>query len=62
MSIAVAEGDTVQAGQCVAILEAMKMENEIKCASEGVVQKVFVSAGDSVDTSSKLLRIVPPQA
>jgi biotin carboxyl carrier protein len=55
-------GDVVQAGACVAILEAMKMENEIKALTGGVVSSIDVAAGDSVDTGSKLLSLTPPDA
>lgn len=59
VNIQVAVGDTVSAGTCVAILEAMKMENEIKCKQAGVVASVDVVAGQSVDTGAKLLSIKP---
>lgn len=47
-SIRVKEGDTVKAGQCLAILEAMKMENEIDAIVDGTVEKVHVSQGQNV--------------
>ena len=40
VSVAVAEGDTVEAGQPVVVLEAMKMENEIRASGAGVVSKI----------------------
>ena len=52
-------GQTVKAGTCVAILEAMKMENEIKCKHGGVVATIDVAAGDNVDTGAKLLSLKP---
>lgn len=47
-SIRVKEGDTVKAGQCLAILEAMKMENEIDAIVDGTVEKVHVAQGQNV--------------
>jgi biotin carboxyl carrier protein len=47
-SIRVKEGDTVKAGQCLAILEAMKMENEIDAIIDGTVEKVHVAQGQNV--------------
>jgi biotin carboxyl carrier protein len=47
-AVRVKEGDSVKAGQCVAILEAMKMENEIAATIDGVVEKVHVSQGQSI--------------
>lgn len=47
-AIHVKEGDKVKAGQCVAILEAMKMENEIAALTDGTIEKLHVSAGQNV--------------
>lgn len=48
IAVKVNVGETVKAGQVVAILEAMKMENEIQAESDGTVTAVNVSKGDSV--------------
>jgi len=48
VSIAVAEGDPVKAGQEVCVIEAMKMENVLRAERDGVVAKVLASAGDSL--------------
>lgn len=48
MSFKVKEGDTVNAGDTVCVLEAMKMENDVKTTKGGTVQKILVSVGDSV--------------
>jgi glutaconyl-CoA/methylmalonyl-CoA decarboxylase subunit gamma len=53
----VREGDRVKAGQTVLIMEAMKMENEIRCASGGLVKEVCVKEGDSVLEGVLLLQI-----
>ncbi len=59
VTIAVSVGDVVAPGDCVAILEAMKMENEIKSSRGGVVTQIDFAAGDSVDTGATLLTLAP---
>jgi biotin carboxyl carrier protein len=61
VNIQVELGQSVEAGTCVAILEAMKMENEIKCKHAGIVASVDVGAGDNVDTGAKLLSLKPKE-
>jgi pyruvate carboxylase subunit B len=53
--IHVAEGDRVDAGQSVAIVEAMKMENDLKAESAGVVARIRVAAGEAVDKGAVLV-------
>ncbi|HVC13680.1 MAG TPA: acetyl-CoA carboxylase biotin carboxylase subunit [Acidimicrobiales bacterium] len=48
VKVLVAPGDSVEAGQTICILEAMKMENAINAERDGVVSEVRVAAGDSV--------------
>lgn len=48
IAVKVKEGQQVKEGQTVAILEAMKMENEILAESDGTVESVNVEKGDSV--------------
>ncbi|MEQ8481143.1 MAG: acetyl/propionyl/methylcrotonyl-CoA carboxylase subunit alpha [Hoeflea sp.] len=48
VSIAVNEGDEVQEGQTLAIVEAMKMENVLKAERKGMVSRIPVKAGDSL--------------
>ena len=48
VGIKVKVGDKVKAGQVVAMLEAMKMENEIQSEYDGIVLSVNVSQGDSI--------------
>ena len=48
VDIKVAVGDSVKAGNVIAILEAMKMENDICAPKDGVVKQIVVSKGDSV--------------
>lgn len=47
-SLPVKEGDIVKAGQPVAILEAMKMENEVVATTDGTIEKVHVTPGQNV--------------
>lgn len=53
----VKEGDRVQAGQVICIIEAMKVMNEVKAEEPGVVVKVAVEDGDPVDYGAKLFLI-----
>ena len=55
--IPVEEGQEVQKGDTVAILESMKMENELKTPRDGVVRHVMVAAGDSVEHNKTLVTI-----
>lgn len=55
VQVLVRPGDRVAVGQGLVILEAMKMENEVKARREGVVQAVHVTAGDRVETGADLL-------
>jgi len=48
LEILVKEGDTVNAGQDVLIMEAMKMENEVQSPQGGTVKEIKVRRGDSV--------------
>ena len=57
IEVSVKEGDTVAAGQKVAVLEAMKMENEIQSDRAGVVTKINVAKGDSVLEGAAIVTI-----
>jgi acetyl/propionyl-CoA carboxylase alpha subunit len=59
VKINVAEKEAVRKNQTLAIVEAMKMENEIKSPLEGFVKKIYVSAGDLVDSEKPLLELEP---
>ncbi len=48
LAVRVKPGDSVAAGQSVATVEAMKMENEFRASESGVIEAVHVSAGSSV--------------
>ena len=55
--IIVKPGDQVQSGDVVVVLEAMKMETEIRAASAGQVQEVCVQEGDSVSAGATLVTL-----
>lgn len=55
IKVLVVEGDSVVAGQPLLVVEAMKMENEVKAKSAGVIAKIMVKVGDTVEGSAKLL-------
>ena len=57
LSIDVREGDLVKSGQVLAILEAMKMENEILAPRDGKVASIAVTKGASVNTGDTLVVI-----
>jgi biotin carboxyl carrier protein len=57
VKLLVAEGDEVAAGQGVAVLEAMKMENEIKADRGGTVERLHVQPGQPLDTHQPLVTL-----
>lgn len=57
VEILVAEGDTVEAGQGVLVVEAMKMKNEIQAERAGTVSRVFVETGKAVEGGDPLFEI-----
>ena len=57
IGIDVKEGQAVKKGQKVAVLEAMKMENEIQADCDGTVSAVLVRQGDSVLEGAELIKI-----
>lgn len=50
-------GDHVHKGQTLAIIEAMKIENEIKSSADGDIKKIFVSDGGQVEFDQALFEI-----
>jgi len=56
--VPVKEGQEVQAGDILVIVEAMKMENELRASRAGVIQATHVAPGDSVDKGQVLVTIV----
>jgi acetyl-CoA/propionyl-CoA carboxylase biotin carboxyl carrier protein len=57
LEVRVADGDEVDAGQVICIVEAMKMENEIAAHREGVVTGLSVSAGQPVKTGQVICTV-----
>ena len=57
IEICVMEGQTVKAGEKVAVLEAMKMENEIQADQSGTVTAIHVNKGDSVLEGAPIVTI-----
>ena len=57
LSINVKAGDSVKKGDVLAILEAMKMENEIMAPHDATVAAVHVNKGESVDTGAAIVSL-----
>jgi pyruvate carboxylase subunit B len=57
VEILVAEGDEVEAGQGILVLEAMKMENEIQSERAGTVSKILVEPGQPVEKNDPLFEV-----
>jgi 3-methylcrotonyl-CoA carboxylase alpha subunit len=57
LEVMVSSGDSVEAGQTLMILEAMKMEHRIVAAEDGTVTAVHYNAGDRVEQGTNLLDV-----
>lgn len=55
--VEVAVGDTVRAGQGVVVIEAMKMENELRVDADAVVEQVLIAAGQPVEKGAILIQL-----
>ena len=55
LKVMVKEGDTVKKGDGLLVLEAMKMENNIKAAGDAVVKEVCIKTGDKVEKNQVLI-------
>ena len=62
VSLLVAEGDTVEEGQPLLVLEAMKMQNEISAPVAGVIGRILVGEGEAVSAGAKLVEIKSDEA
>jgi biotin carboxyl carrier protein len=60
VKIPVKVGDTVEAGQTLIIVSAMKMESEFKAKAAGVVKSIHSAEGDTID-ANKVLVVVEPR-
>jgi propionyl-CoA carboxylase alpha chain len=58
VSIAVKEGQEVKAGETVAVVEAMKMENVLRAEIDGTVKKINAKPGDSLAVDAVILEFV----
>ena len=52
--VVVQEGDTVEAGDVVMVLESMKMEIAVESPEDGVVTRILVAKGDTIDEDEVL--------
>jgi geranyl-CoA carboxylase alpha subunit len=59
VSILASEGDRVSRGQLLMVMDAMKMEHQLKAGCDGVISSVAVSAGQQVRHRQRLLEISP---
>jgi biotin carboxyl carrier protein len=59
VKLPVAVGDKVEAGVTLAIVEAMKMQNELRAQSDGVVKKINFKEGDQVDAFVPIVELEP---
>jgi biotin carboxyl carrier protein len=57
VAVAVVEGDPVAAGGELLVVEAMKMQNEVRSPRDGVVRRVAVGVGESVELGDLLVVI-----
>ena len=55
LNLKVKVGDKIKKGQCVAIVEAMKLENEVVSEFDGKVSEILVSKGQNVTAESALM-------
>jgi biotin carboxyl carrier protein len=57
LKVLVAEGDAVEAGAALVVVEAMKMENELCAARSGTVRKIHVTPAQTVESGARLVEI-----
>jgi len=58
VAIPVAEGQKVQKGEVLLILESMKMQNELKAPRDGTISRIRVKTGESVEQRQTLLNVL----
>ena len=59
LSVDVKEGDSVEEGDTLCVLEAMKMENALLSPRDGVIKSIEVSTADTVEKNALLLTLEP---
>lgn len=57
IKVMVSAGDSVEVGQSMLVVEAMKMENEVRAKTAGVIGEVHVEVGQTVEGNAKLLTL-----
>ncbi len=57
LDVKVSNGDSVTKGQCIMILEAMKMENDIVAPCDGTISSVLVQKGSTVNAGDTLATV-----
>ena len=58
VAIPVSDGQKVEKGEVLLILESMKMQNELKSPRDGIISRIRVQEGDNVEQRETLLRVV----
>jgi len=58
VAIPIEEGQEIKKGQVLLILESMKMQNELKAPRDGVIQRIKVKAGETVEQKQTLLSVL----
>ena len=61
VALAVSEGEKVEAGQRLAVVEAMKMEHALVAPHEGVVRDLTVDVGEQVEMGERIMRVASVQ-
>lgn len=57
LEVKVKAGDTLEKGDAVIVLEAMKMENVLKSSGQGIVESIEIKVGDAVEKNQILLKM-----
>lgn len=60
--VEVSKGEHVVVGKGVVVVEAMKMENELRAQTHGIVEQIHVKAGDRVEKGAPLVTLAQPQS
>jgi biotin carboxyl carrier protein len=61
-SLAITPGDQVEAGERLAVVEAMKMEHALVAPHAGVVRDLAVNVGDQVEMGERIMRVEAERA
>lgn len=59
LSVKVKEGDTVEPGQALVVVEAMKMENQLLASSKAKISKLHIKTGDRLESGAILITFEP---